>query len=44
MAADVLFGAKAILAVDHGFISHLMDSWERGDSSLLQPLAVGAPA
>jgi Iron-containing redox enzyme len=44
MAADVLFGAKAILAVDHGFIGHLTSSWERGESSLLQPLAAPAPA
>jgi hypothetical protein len=39
MAADVLFGARAILAVDRGFISHLTDSWERGESSLLAPLS-----
>src|SRR4051794_15772528 len=44
MAADVLFGARAILAVDHGFIDNLMGSWERGESSLLQPLGAGAPA
>jgi hypothetical protein len=44
MAADVLFGAKAILALDHGFISHLTDSWERGESSLLQPLGATAAA
>jgi hypothetical protein len=42
MAADVLFGAKAILAVDHGFIESLTSSWERGESSLLQPLGVPA--
>jgi hypothetical protein len=44
MAADVLFGARALLALDHGFIGRLMDSWERGESSLLPPLAAAAPA
>ena len=44
LAADVLFGARALLAVDHGFIAQLMDSWERGESSLLQPLGAAAPA
>ena len=44
LAADVLFGAKALLALDHGFIGRLMDSWERGESSLLAPLGAAAPA
>jgi hypothetical protein len=44
LAADVLFGARALLALDHGFIARLMDSWERGESSLLQPLGAAAPA
>jgi hypothetical protein len=44
LAADVLFGARALLAVDRGFTGHLMGSWERGESSLLQPLGAAAPA
>jgi hypothetical protein len=44
LAADVLFGARALLAVDRGFTGRLMGSWERGESSLLQPLAAAAPA
>ncbi len=44
LAADVLFGARALLALDQGFIARLMDSWERGESSLLQPLAAAASA
>jgi hypothetical protein len=44
LAADVLFGARSILAVDQFFSRGLMDSWERGESSLLVPLSAGAPA
>jgi len=44
LAADVLFGAEALIALDRGFAGRLMGSWERGHSSLLQPLGAGAPA
>lgn len=42
-AADILFGARALLQVEARWATHLMDSWERGESSLLAPL-VPAPA
>jgi hypothetical protein len=43
LAADILFGARALLQVEARWATHLMDSWERGESSLLAPL-VPAPA
>ena len=43
VAADILFGARALLQVEALWATHLMDSWERGESSLLAPL-VPAPA
>ena len=42
VAADILFGARALLAVEARWASHLMDSWERGESSLREPVAVPA--
>lgn len=38
VAADILFGARALLALEARWATHLMDSWERGESSLLAPL------
>jgi len=38
VAADVLFGARALLQVEARWASHLMDCWERGGSSLRSPL------
>jgi hypothetical protein len=42
VAADILFGARALLQVDARWATHLMDSWERGESSLREPAAVPA--
>ncbi|HKF83880.1 MAG TPA: iron-containing redox enzyme family protein [Solirubrobacterales bacterium] len=38
VAADILFGARALLQVEAHWGRHLMDSWERGETSLLSPL------
>ena len=38
VAADILFGARALLQVEALWAAHLMDSWERGESSLRAPL------
>lgn len=38
-AADVLFGAAAVLFVEQSFATHLITSWERSASSLREPLA-----
>ena len=38
VAADILFGARALLQVEAIWARHLMDSWERGESSLRAPL------
>lgn len=38
VAADVLFGARALLQVEAQWARHLMDSWERGETSLRAPL------
>jgi hypothetical protein len=42
VAADILFGARALLQIEARWATHLMDSWERGESSLRQPVAVPA--
>ncbi len=40
VAADILFGARALLQVEARWASHLIDSWERGETSLCEPVAV----
>jgi hypothetical protein len=40
VAADILFGARALLQVEARWATHLMDSWERGESSLREPAAI----
>ena len=42
VAADILFGARALLQVEARWATHLMDSWNRGRSSLREPAAVPA--
>jgi hypothetical protein len=42
LAADILFGARALLQLEARWASHLMGSWERGESSLREPAAVPA--
>ena len=39
LAGDVLFGARAVLAVEGRFAEHLLDSWAEGRSSLRVPVA-----
>jgi Iron-containing redox enzyme len=34
LAADIIFGAEAVTAVEATLSAHLMDSWARGESSL----------
>ncbi|MGE5527185.1 MAG: iron-containing redox enzyme family protein [Methanosarcina sp.] len=41
VAADILFGARALLELEALWATHLMDAWERGESSLLSPLPAG---
>ena len=42
LAADILFGARALSFVEGAASSHLLDSWKEGRSSLLQPATVPA--
>ncbi|HEX6457189.1 MAG TPA: iron-containing redox enzyme family protein [Solirubrobacterales bacterium] len=42
VAADILFGARALLQVEARWASHLMGAWERGESSLRAPLVAAA--
>ncbi|HET8565681.1 MAG TPA: iron-containing redox enzyme family protein [Solirubrobacterales bacterium] len=42
VAADILFGARALLQVEARWASHLIDAWERGGSSLRRPLVAAA--
>jgi hypothetical protein len=39
VAADILFGARALLQVEARWARHLMDAWETGETSLRAPLA-----
>jgi hypothetical protein len=36
LAGDIIFGARAIMAVERRFTAHLLDSWASGSSSLLR--------
>lgn len=38
LAADILFGARALLLLENRLGGHLLEAWERGDSSLRKPL------
>ena len=37
LSADVLWGARVLVALDGRWATHLLDSWEAGHSSLLEP-------
>ena len=39
LANDVLFGVRALLDLDGRWAGHVLESWDRGASSLLEPLA-----
>jgi hypothetical protein len=39
LADDIVFGARALLHLEGRFARHLIASWQRGESSLLEPLA-----
>jgi hypothetical protein len=38
LAGDILFGVRALLALEARWASHLLDAWRRGESSLIAPL------
>ena len=40
LGADVLWGARALLAIDGRWARHMMQSWEGGSSSLRPALAL----
>jgi len=42
-AGDVLFGARAIMAVEDRFARHLLDCWARGRTSLYRPAEPSRP-
>jgi hypothetical protein len=42
LGADVLWGARVLAAVEGRWGRHLLAAWENGESSLREPLAVGA--
>ena len=37
LAADVVFGAKAVMVIEERFARHLLDAWAQGKTSLLDP-------
>ena len=39
LAADILFGARALLYLEDRLARHLLEAWEEGRTSLRQPLA-----
>lgn len=43
LAGDVLFGARAVLAVEARFAGHLLTSWAEGSSSFRSPVAIYTP-
>jgi len=42
VAADILFGARALLQIEARWATHLMESWEGGGTSLRSPLVPAA--
>jgi hypothetical protein len=38
LADDILFGVRALLDLDSSWAQHVLESWERGGTSLLEPL------
>jgi hypothetical protein len=38
LAADVIFGAEALLALEARWGSRLLEAWERDETSLMRPL------
>lgn len=42
LAHDILFGARALLALEAQWARHLLDCWSRGESSLIRPLELPA--
>jgi hypothetical protein len=38
LAADIVFGARALLHLEARFAGHVLDAWDRGESSLRRPL------
>ncbi|HEY7875428.1 MAG TPA: iron-containing redox enzyme family protein [Actinomycetota bacterium] len=43
-AADILFGARALVAVDELWAEHVVGAWRRGESSLLSTVTAPTPA
>ena len=39
LADDILFGVRALLDLDARWAAHVLESWDRGATSLLEPLA-----
>jgi hypothetical protein len=39
LAEDILFGVRALLELDASWAEHVLGRWERGTTSLLEPLA-----
>ena len=44
LAADVIFGVQALLHTEKRFVTHILDSWEAGRTSLLDPAPAAAKA
>jgi Iron-containing redox enzyme len=40
LTPDILWGARALVALEGRWARHLLDAWQRGESSLRAPLAV----
>ena len=43
LAADILFGARALLFLEDRLARHMLQAWEEGQTSLRQPLGAGEP-
>ena len=42
LAGDILFGARCLLFTEARFVDHILDAWDRGESSLLPAAAPAA--
>lgn len=44
LSPQIVFGARALLAVDAAFAEHLLSAWNEGETSLREPLTIAAVA
>ena len=43
LAGDILFGVRALLLCEKRFVTHILEAWERGETSLLEGSRIADP-